>query len=269
MISIFSSLVGFLLSGRARGAGGLDIGVSYDRSALVLLFRLPIASLNPERAWRPVFVAITHVWPAKTPLHQVVEDVMRLHPAIAYLTVEVNGVGAMVGQECLRHLRDATPRTVLNLCATTSRKKTIGYGQNLALMEHGQLLLLRHAEITRQLAGVKFTQGDRGFTRIENSDEAVHDDIADALYLSTFPFTGERGVGTRLSRWADPEHAVPDAAVSPSTGETFTTPNGLHVWRKPPLQSLEGQGLTYPSGWQQTTNEPRRLAGFRIEGKTR
>lgn len=264
MISTFSRLAEYLLSGRARGAAGLDIGVSYNHSALVLLFRLAIDSLNPDRPWRPVFLALTHMWPAKTPLHQVVEDVMRLHPAIAYLTVEVNGVGSMVGQECLRHLRGARPRTTLNLCATTSRKKTTGYGQVLSLMEHGQLLLLRHADMMRQLAGIKFEQGDRGFTRIENSDEAVMDDIADALYLSTFPFTAKRGVGTRLSRWADPEHAVPDAHVPPSAGETFTTPGGLHVWRKPPLQSLEGQRLTFPSGWKEQPETVRQLSRFTI-----
>lgn len=264
MISTFSRLAEFLLAGRARGAAGVDIGVSEDRSTIVVKFRLPVASLNPDRPWRPVFLAIAYVWPAKTPLHQVVEDVLRLAPAIAYLTVEVNGVGAMVGQEVLRGLRGATPRTVVNLCATTAPKKTIGYGQELSVMEHGQELHLRHADMIRQLAGMKFTQGDRGVTRIENTDEAVHDDIADALYLSTFPFTAKRGVGTRLSRWADPEHAVPDAPVRPSAGETFTTPNGLHIWRKPPLQSLEGQGLTFPSGWEEQPETVRQLSRFKI-----
>jgi len=136
-------------------------------------------------------------------------------------------------------------RTALNLCATTARKKTLGYGLLLSMLERGQLLLLRHADLMRQMAGLRFEQHSYGL-KIEAEEANVHDDICDALYLATFPYTGKRGVGTRLSRWADPEYAVSDAPVPPPTGETFTTPKGLRVWRKPPLQSLEGHGLTFP-----------------------
>jgi len=53
------------LVGPARPAVGLDWGVSFDRSAAAVLYRLPVAYLNPDLEPRPRFVVIPKVWAQK------------------------------------------------------------------------------------------------------------------------------------------------------------------------------------------------------------
>lgn len=264
-MSSFSDLRRFLLAGEARFGAGLDTGISHDQCSCAIFARVPVASINPERPWRPVFLILIYVWPVKTPLHEVVRDVLSVCPAIAYLTVEVNGCGAMVGQEVARGLRDTKRLTVLNLHHTTAASKTGAYSLLLSAFEREQAFIQRHVEGLRQFAGMKFEIGHRGFMRIEATDEATHDDVCDSVALAAFSYKGRRGVGTKLSRWMDPERAIPDAPVRGSGGEVFTTPNGLNVWRKPPLQSVEGQGLTYPSGWQDQPEATRHIGRFEIQ----
>src|SRR5439155_15737246 len=105
------------LQGPARGIVAVDWGVSFDRSAAVALFRLPVATLNPDREPRPCFVALPYVWPVKTPLHSVVDDVVRAIGNFSYCAPEVNSVGAMPSEELRRKAmqgrtdrRDFTPR---------------------------------------------------------------------------------------------------------------------------------------------------------------
>ncbi len=251
----------------ARGSAGIDWGVSFDQSAVAAIYRLAgMDVLNAEREWRPRFVALPYVWKAGTPLHEVVEEVAAKQDAFAYLSPEANGVGAMPLQELKRKLRG---RGKWNPVHTTNAIKTAAYGAVLALLEREQLFLPRDPALLRQLAGLRFEQGERGFTRIEAENAAIHDDVADALALAVLPHRTRKGsIACRLMSLASPSVPLPDAALGDFEGETFTTTSGIRLFKRPPLQGVQGSGVTFPASSTQP-NEPRRLAGFRIEGKTR
>jgi hypothetical protein len=249
----------------ARGSAGIDWGVSFDQSAVVAIYRLAgMDALNAEREWRPRFVALPYVWKAGTPLHEVVEEVAAQQDAFAYLSPEANGVGAMPLQELKRKLRG---RGKWNPVHTTNALKTAAYGAVLAMLEREQLFLPRDPSLLRQLSGLKFEQGERGFTRIEAESAVQHDDVADALALSMLPYRPSRGgVACRLMSLASPSVPLPDADLGNFEGETYTTAGGIRAFKRPPLQGVQGSGVTFPASSTQS-NEPRRLAGFRIEGK--
>ena len=253
----------------ARGIVGVDWGVSFDRSAAATIFRLPgLGTLNPDAEPLARFVVLPVVWPAKTPLHQTVDEVVRAQRALAFISTETTGVGAGPSQELARRLKKADTTHRLNFCATTSAKKTAGYGTVLSLLERGQLVLPRHPDLLRQLAGLRFEQGERGFMRIEADAPAVHDDVADALMLATLPYKSKRGrVQCALARMASPEGAVPDCEL-PERYEapTVSTGGGLSLWRRPPLQSAAGTGLTLPARLVQT--EPPTVGAFTIQRRS-
>lgn len=237
----------------ARGVIGLDWGVSFDKSAAAAIYRLPVNGLNPELEPKPRFVVIPHVWPVKTPLAQVVGDVVAVGDAFGYVASETNGVGAMPSQELFSQLRSDALRAerprprVRYEIATTSRSKTAGYGAILSLLEREQLVLPRHPDLLRQLAGLRFEQGERGFTRIEAESFATHDDVADALQLAALPWRRPGGqLRSHLAEFANAEHAVADAELRPVDHPTVTTGGGLRLWRRPPLQSVTGPEITAP-----------------------
>jgi len=237
------------LSGPARPIIALDYGVSFDRSAAVVIYRLPVASLNAGVAG-PVFVALPHVWPVKTPLSGVVADVVGLRVDPRYVATETNGVGAMPSQELVarlpRHGRQRTWATI----ATTSASKTAGYGAILALLERGQLVLPRDPALLRQLAGLRFEQGERGFVRINAEDPAVHDDVADSLMLAALPHRrqGSSRLMCELARLASRERAPADALLAELDEPVVATGGGVRVYRRPPLQSVAGVEVTVPPG---------------------
>lgn len=251
---------------RARPIVGLDWGVSFDRSAAAVIYRLPVAALNPEREARPVFVCVPHVWPVKTPLGSVVDDVVASPAPWAALSTETSGVGAMPSQELYRRIAGRDGRRAWNMVATTAAKKTAGYGVILALLERGQLVLPRNPELLRQLAGLRFEQGERGFTRIEADNPAVHDDVADALYLAALPYTARNGrVLCKLSTLADPTRAAADADLPGDYhGERVQTGAGLTLWRNPPLQSAAGREVAL-RGWSRPRPAPLRVGDFLID----
>ena len=228
----------------ARPVIGCDWGVSFDRSAVALVYRLPAASLNPGLEWRPRFVVVPHIWPQKYPLGEVVAEIAELRAAPHYVSVETSGVGAMPAQELVRRLKGKRDRLsrIWNLVATTSAKKTAGYGCILGLLEQNQLVLPRDPALLRQLAGLTFEQGLRGFTRIEAEDPATHDDVADAAMLAAIPHTPRGGgrVICGLAMLADPDRAAADAAVPALDEEILETGGGLRLYRRPPLQSVAG-----------------------------
>lgn len=248
------------LRGSAMPLAGFDHGVSFDRSALAFVYRLPVASLNEGSEHgdgRPRFVVVPHVWPAKTPMAETVEDVARLPVRCEVFTSEMNGVGAMPSQEVRRRLSEGrnAPRR-WNLLSTSNRSKTAGYGAVLGLLERGQLVLPRHPDLLRQLAGLRFEQGERGFTRIEAEDAAVHDDVADALMLAAAPYSRRGRAAAHLLTVAG-EKAPVDAFIAPAEGgEVVSTGGGLRVWRRPPLQSVNGVEVSFPHGWDA---RPRRV----------
>lgn len=169
-------------------------------------------------------------------------------------------------QELRRKLRG---RGTWNPVHTTNAIKTAAYGAVLALLEREQLFLPRDPALLRQLAGLRFEQGERGFTRIEAESAVTHDDVSDALSISVAPHRNSRGaIACRLMSLASPRAPVPDADLGDFEGETFTTTSGWNLFLRPPLQSVQGSGVTFPPS-SSKPNEPRRLGRFRIEGKTR
>ncbi len=252
---------------------GFDHGVSFDRSALAVVYRLPDNGLNPHD-WLPRFIALPYSWPQATALSETVKDVAAI-PARAWtLTTETNGVGAMPSQEIGRLLRERNREPHhWNFCATTAAKKTAGYGTVLSLLERGQLILPRDPGLLRQLAGLRFEHGERGFTRIGAEDAAVHDDLADALMLATAPHVphGQGRVQTHLLQLASPRAAPPDADLHPLDCEVVETGNGRRVYSQPALQSVAGIDFNLPVGVsQQRPPAPEdRVGRFVINPKAR
>ena len=234
----------------ARGIIGLDWGVSFDRSAAAMLYRVPCSTLSPATEWKPRFVVVPEIWPQKTALGAVVDAVVSAAAPFHFYSVETNGVGAMPAQELVRRVAGTgNQQRKWNHVSTTAAKKTAGYSLLLGLMEREQIILPRHPDLLRQLAGLRFEQGERGFMRIEADDPATHDDVADALYIATLPYTAKNGrVLCGLSVLADPERATPEAAPPGDywDDDIATTGSGLSVWRRPPLQSVAGGELTLP-----------------------
>jgi Terminase large subunit, T4likevirus-type, N-terminal len=257
------------LRGPARLLLGLDFGVSYDRSAAVALARLPVAALNPHRPPSPVFgVAAVEIWPAGEPLSRVVAEVVASPADWAVISPEVSGVGAGPSQqlrEAIGRKRRAerelarrqsgtepswSPPIRFNEVATSAQKKTDGYGWIRYLLEEGRLVLPRHPDLLRQLAGLRFEIGERGFVRIEADDPATHDDVADALMLAAGPHRQPSGrVSCVLAQAA--RSPQPDAAI-PGGLETVQTGGGLVVPRRPVLQSIGGLQVTEPPRAQPT-----------------
>jgi hypothetical protein len=251
------------LRGPARLLLGLDWGVSYDRSAAVALARLPIAALNPHRARKPIFgVAAPEVWPVATPLSETVADVVASPAEWAVISPETSGVGAGPSQQLAerfeqkgRAARDfhrmrfgaeprRSPPTEWNRVATTAALKTDGYGWIRFLLEEVRLVLPRHPDLLRQLAGLRFEVGERGFVRIEADDPATHDDVADALMLAAGPHRLRNGkAGCVLANAA--RSIEPDAEIRDEV-ETVETGGGLVVPRRAIFQSPLGSDVTAP-----------------------
>ncbi len=254
------------LSPPARGAVGVDWGVSFDRSAVAAIYRLPVASLNPARERVPRFVVVPHVWPAGTLLTRVVDDIVAVRDCFWLLSTETNGVGAMPSQELRRRVHEDNPvARKWNPCDTTAAKKTAGYGCILALLERDQLVLPRHPDLLRQLAGLRFEQGERGFTRIAAEDDAIHDDVADALMLAAMPYSpaGRRRIVCALAALAQ-SRRVPDAELPPLDEPIVQTGGGLRLHRRPALQSLAGQEVSLTAAIKQP--EPVAHGRFQITG---
>lgn len=250
------------LVGPARPAVGLDWGVSFDRSAAAVLYRLPLAHLNPDLEPRPRFVVVPHVWPQKEPLGKVVGDVATSNYLPRFIATETSGVGAMPSQELVTQVKATwpteppVPTCTWFLVATTNARKTAGYGCLLGLLESGQLILPRHPDLLRQLAGLRFEQGERAFTRIEAESAAVHDDVADALMLATMPHTphGSSRVRCHLAHLAHREQAVADARLARSEEPVVETQGGLRLPRRPALQSLDSTEATLPPGAERSAH---------------
>jgi hypothetical protein len=244
----------------ARLLLGVDWGVSYDRSAAVMIARLPVAHLNPGRVHKPIFAVVAvEIWPAGAPLADVVADLVASPGEWSVVSPESSGVGAGPAQmlrERLskkirahrrirreegdeRHLRGLT----WNPVPTTAARKTEGYGWVRHLLEEGRLVLPRHPDLLRQLAALRYEIAERGLMKIEADQPAVHDDVADALMLATGPYHLKGKVACVLARAA--RSTEPDAAVRDS-GDTVTTGAGLVIPTIPAYQSPLGPEVTEP-----------------------
>ncbi len=241
----------------ARPSVALDWGVSFDRSAAAILYRLPVAALNPHLEPRPRFVVLPHIWPAGELLGNVVGDIARSNVYWSYVATETNGVGAMPSQELSAQVRRSWPAGLSctwYFTSTTAAKKTAGYGTVLGLLEQNQLVLPRHPDLLRQLAGLRFEQGERGFTRIEAENRVVHDDVADALMLGMLPHQpkGSSRIRCHMQTFASRDYAPADAAIPELDEPIIETAGGLRLHARPSLQSVAGPEVSFPHGLRLT-----------------
>jgi hypothetical protein len=239
------------LFGPARPIAAFDFGLVYDQSAAVYAYRLPVRHLNPDHdPTRPVFVLLPYVWPAGEPLNTVVEAIIDCPARAAAYGLEQNGVSGMPSQEVQRRIapRKQAHREARewNSRATTQAGKLAGYGAWRWLFERGQAVIPRHPQLIRQLAGLTLDTAGRG-GKIEASDPATHDDIADAMMLAALPYPGRDRVNTRISELAGPR-AIPDSPVEELDLDIVQTGAGLNIYRRPPLQSIGDPRVTLPRG---------------------
>jgi hypothetical protein len=143
--------------------------------------------------------------------------------------------------------QEVGPPTVHNPVSTTAPKKAAGYGWLLSLLEQERLVLARHPDLLRQLAGLRYEQGERGMTRIESDAPGLHDDVADALMLATAPFSRDGRTKCRLARFA--QMRLPDAEV-PVVADTVTKGGGLVLPRSLFWQSVNGPEVSLPTTLQ-------------------
>ncbi len=239
-----------LIAGAARPSMGLDWGVSFDRSAAAMVYRLPgVAKLNAGDDGRPKFLLLPYTWPQGERLSKVVEDVARV-PAF-FINPETSGVGAgpsQLLQEKVRRYGDRVKRR-WNFVATTAAKKTAGYGALLGLAERGAIFWPTDPDLLRQLRGLRFEQRDRGFTSIENDPGiAQHDDVADAAMLAMIPHTrrGRGRIVCHMNALADPVRVPPDTELPAEPSDMIEAGSGYRLYRRPALQSVVGTELTMP-----------------------
>ncbi|MGO8904163.1 MAG: terminase large subunit domain-containing protein [Solirubrobacteraceae bacterium] len=233
------------LGGPAAAITGCDWGASYDLSSVGMLWRLPVSSLNPDDEPRPRFIGFSYTWPAGTPLHRVVEEIVdTAAPHSRYMASETNGIGAAPSQDLVRLARESAgeQKRTWDMVNTTAASKTVAYSTLLNLMEKGQLVLPRHPDLLRQFLGIRIEQKERGFTSIAAESDAQHDDRTDALSLCMLPVKP-----ARAHRWvshtanlAAARVAPVDAAVPAVDCPTVATGSGLRLPQRPTLQSVAG-----------------------------
>jgi hypothetical protein len=232
----------------ARGILGCDWGISHDRSAVAAVFRLPVASLNPEGRL-PRFVALPYQFQAGAPLHAVVKGLIHSIPCFSHVSSEVSGVGAAFSGELRRLAVQSRQRgdgkTMWNFVNTTSALKQSGYGLILAMFERGQLIIPRDPELIRQLEGLRFEEHDK-YTSIEADTDTKYDDLCDALLMATIPHKPARAhrVVCHLAHIAGSKTAPPDAPVPALACGTVETGGGLRVPEMPTLQSVGSEAWT-------------------------
>lgn len=223
-------------------AGGLDYGGGvYDLSAAVIVARLPVSSLNSGDR-KPRWVLIPKVWPLDATLPEVAVEVPTWGLYYRWLASETNGCGTSPSQALKASMVGSVRMQAF--FATTNARKLAGYTALKWLCENDQLVLPPHPDLQRQLAGLKFERGLRGVTRIEASDPATHDDVADAamLALGVHP-----DLTVELLRHAAPERWTRDAWVGALDCPVVETGGGLRVYEFPPLQSVAGPDVWVPS----------------------
>lgn len=139
---------------------------------------------------------------------------------------EANGVGAWPSEEVARRLGSQRVDAV----HSSQRSKEDGYGRVRAWLSDRRLVLPNHAELLRQLRGLRYEATPSGGLSIAAGSPNVHDDLADALYLAA------------LAMPPAPRYGRP--SPEPSRCEWTTTPAGIAVPRlpRPRFTSLRRRG---------------------------
>ena len=254
----------------ARGSVGVDWGISWDRCAAVGVYRLPVAALNGDEPPKPRLIAFPWVWPQGAELNNVVNELVGSLQPFRYVAPETNGIGAYPSTELRRRARQryraGNLRWTWGMTNTTSASKTTGFGLILGLLEQNQLVLPRDPALLRQLAGLRFEQRERGLTSIQADDSAVHDDVADALYLATLPYKPPQAHRTvcHLAALVGSSRAPVDSAVPEVDCPVVSTGGGLRLPQKPSLQSVAGSDFSLYAKPQDTRPEGFTAGRFRV-----
>jgi hypothetical protein len=133
--------------------------------------------------------------------------------------------------------------TEKNAVATTAQSKALVYERLRWLMDRGQLVLPREADLLRELAALRLELRPGGGESIAAG--VGHDDLPDSLYIATGP-RRKKGAGYRcvladLAALRAREVDVPELHEP-----VVTTGAGLRLYKRPPLQSVAGDELTLP-----------------------
>ncbi len=266
------------LTGPARVLAGVDWGATTDRSALVAIGRIP--SVEPC-----FVVCCAHRWPAGEPLHDVISDIAESPAHFDSLTMETNGLGYPCSHELAKRItqREAhrgggqrQHRTVLVdettldewrrgqdalrtesssvveesfhtrklFVHTTAQIKAAAYASLRLLLDQQKLVLPAGAtDLLRELLMLRVDLTQSGVEHIEAG--SGHDDLADALMLSTGPHKDKRSgkFSTLLGRLADPRWRVPAPDRPVVSGDTVTTGGGVTIPRQG-FQSVAGGELS-------------------------
>jgi hypothetical protein len=224
---------------------GLDWGVSFDKTSAVYMYRLPLAELNPDREPVPTFGVFPYTWPSGTANNTIVDLIVKNPAHPRYVASETNGVGSFCSEELFRRIQELPYKWERNWhwINTTAATKTAAYSCLLSLLERGQIVLPNDPDLLRQLAGLRFEQGTRGFLKIEAEVAAVHDDLCDGLALCSLPYTANKKTACGLLQLAGPK-AYRDELLPALDCETVKTGAGFTLYQRPTLQGVRGQGLT-------------------------
>ena len=255
------------LRGPATAICGCDWGASFDLSSVGMLWRLPVAHLNPDEPRIPRFIAFSYTWPAGTPLHTVVEQIVRTAaPRSRYIASEVNGIGAAPSQDLVRLTKEGGAKGKRTWCmvSTTAASKTMAYSTLLNLMEKGQLVIPRHPDLLRQFLGIRIEQKERGFTSIGAESDATHDDRTDALSLTMLPVKPPRAHRwvSHTANLAAGRRAPADAPVPLLDCPVVATGTGLRLPQRPTLQSVAGTAYSLYAPAQEQRPEGVQLGRF-------
>lgn len=162
-------------------------------------------------------------------------------------TMAHDGRGQLVPYRRVRHSQGFATRRVA--VTTTAASKAAAYSSLRLLIDSGRLLLPSSAtELLRELLLLRVDLTPGGDERIEAS--SGHDDLADALMISTVPYRrrGESTYRVLLDELADPRRMLPPAPDPPNAGrlELTATGAGRQVPREPVLLSVRGSEMTGP-----------------------
>lgn len=246
----------------ARGAtavAGVDWGVRYDSSALVVVAPFDLGRLNPDVP-QPVLVV---TWLEEHPAGSTdyATFVRRIYATSTgridgpgpsgyryrLIHAEMNGVGAMPSEELARlfgtRLAPAEAGRGVVGIATSQTYKQDAYGKIKLLLQQGRLVLPRHPGLMKQLTHLKatFTQGGR--LTIEADSPAIHDDLADALmHAVAAALKQPKLFCAPEARFASLRRNQPEEVIQNARGTRLPIPLPLTAgsWRMPVVDKPAG-----------------------------
>ena len=161
--------------GGAPAVMGVNWGNVRDRHAVVLCGLLSDFGANA----RPVIIV---PW-CETRQRKYDQQVAEITDLAGKWTLTICSERVGVGAAPTEQLAQRLPRTTVVPVFSDQRTKEDAYGRLRLLLEERALVLPRHEELLRQLAGVCASPTGRG-VRIAAKTESLHDDLPDALALA-------------------------------------------------------------------------------------